>query len=471
MDIKKPDRTALKSYFVRNAVPTESNFADLIDGTINQKEDGIAKLAGEPLSIQADGSDTSQKKAINFYRNFADPKPAWTFSLNPRIKPSEAATARPGWSIGDADGNTKLFIDQNTGNVGIGTVEPNEFKLRVNGGASIVGQLYALAENAGRLRVGSAWAMPGLYSSDDGPKPLILGVAAGQKVFLGTGNSDAYVEGGTGNGFFKGSLGIGAATPAGRLEVNGATVLSNGTGFAVKNGFMTAGALTIGGTNTNYGGGSGWNANTAGLLFETAANTEIAVHDANHRIASLMFYEGDTANRITVGRDMGWGRITQVQFAGAIVPAAGNADTVGIMFPRDPGGGGGDAAWIRYYARSGEACTLEIGISNDGDDHIALMSSGNVGIGTQTPGAKLHVVGSVMQQLEMIGCGRRDDWTAANHPIMQYFSTRLRGRPVGTYLRAIQDHPSWRGHYWQGWVDADGRIRVIHNQINTSAVI
>ena len=76
------------------------------------------------MSIQADGNDTSQKKAINFYRSFADPKPAWTLSLNPRVDPNNPATAKPGWSIGDADGNSKLFIDQTTGNLGIGTVEP-----------------------------------------------------------------------------------------------------------------------------------------------------------------------------------------------------------------------------------------------------------------------------------------------------------------------------------------------------------
>lgn len=302
MDIKKLDRTALKSYFVKNAVPTESNFADLIDGMINQKEDGVAKLAGEPLSIQADGSDTSQKKAINFYRNFADPKPAWTLSLNPRADPNTPATAKPGWSIGDADGNSKLFIDQNTGNVGVGTT-----------------------------------------------------------------------------------------APAGKLEVNGVAVISNGTSFAAKNKSMAPGSLVVGSTIGNFGGGAGWNANTAGLLLETVANTEIAVHDAGTRLSSLMYYEGEAANRITIGRDMGWGKIAQVVFAGAITPSSGNSESAGIMFPKDPGGGGGDAAWLRYYARQGEACTLELGISNDGDDHIALMSSGNVGIGTTTPAGKLHV--------------------------------------------------------------------------------
>ena len=222
MDIRKSDRPTLKSYFVKNAVPTESNFADLIEGMVNQKEDGIAKLPGEPLSIQGEGTDASLKKAINFYKNFADVKPAWSLSLNPRVDPANPATAKPGWSVGDADGNSRLFIDQSTGNVGIGTVDPGPSKLRVNGPALVSGHyLHVVAENAGRLRVGAAWNMPGLYSGDDGPRSLILGVDAGQKVYLGAGNSDAYVEGGSGNAWFKGRVGIGTTTPADALDVSG----------------------------------------------------------------------------------------------------------------------------------------------------------------------------------------------------------------------------------------------------------
>ncbi|MCZ8142243.1 MAG: hypothetical protein O9273_11255, partial [Acetobacteraceae bacterium] len=77
---------------------------------------------------------------------------------------------------------------------------------------------------------------------------------------------------------------------------------------------------------------------------------------------------------------------------GAIMPAEGNAATAGIAFPP---GASADQAYIRWYARSGEHTTLEIGNSNDSEDHISLMSSGNVGIGTREPRAKLEIAGNI----------------------------------------------------------------------------
>jgi hypothetical protein len=80
---------------------------------------------------------------------------------------------------------------------------------------------------------------------------------------------------------------------------------------------MQSGSLTIGGTNANYGGnfytGGAWTgSNTAGLLLECLTRTEIAVHDQGNRVASLMYYEGDTINRATIGRDVGWGTVSSV---------------------------------------------------------------------------------------------------------------------------------------------------------------
>jgi hypothetical protein len=51
---------------------------------------------------------------------------------------------------------------------------------------------------------------------------------------------------------------------------------------------------------------------------ECADNTEIAVHDSGNRLASLMYYEGGGTNKITIGRDMGWGSISNVSINGNI---------------------------------------------------------------------------------------------------------------------------------------------------------
>ncbi|NEO94547.1 MAG: hypothetical protein F6K56_31920, partial [Moorea sp. SIO3G5] len=83
---------------------------------------------------------------------------------------------------------------------------------------------------------------------------------------------------------------------------------------------------------------------------------------------------------------------------GVIKPSAGNKENHGILFTKEPGYGSKDAAWIRYYrcGNSGENTTLEIGTSNDCDDHIALMPrKGNVGIGTTNPRAKLSINGGL----------------------------------------------------------------------------
>lgn len=89
---------------------------------------------------------------------------------------------------------------------------------------------------------------------------------------------------------------------------------------------------------------------------------------------------------------------------GAIMPAVGNSAAAGIQFPSDPGGGGGDQAFIRYFVESGETTKLLIGNQNDADDRVSFYQfggerltiyNGNVGIGTASPGARLEVNGDI----------------------------------------------------------------------------
>jgi len=111
------------------------------------------------------------------------------------------------------------------------------------------------------------------------------------------------------------------------------------------------------------------------------------------------------ADRLTVtgAGDIGVGTATpraRLELAsGALMPSAGGSDTSGILFPPDPGGGAGDKAWIRYYARTGERTALELGVANDApgaaEDDLLLMPSGAVGIGTTSPTNRLHVDGGL----------------------------------------------------------------------------
>ena len=135
-----------------------------------------------------------------------------------------------------------------------------------------------------------------------------------------------------------GALGIGTTAPKAPLHVVGPALISDGDGLAVTNGKMAKGSLTIGSIASSFGGGNGWTANTAGLMMETAASTEIAVHHSGARIASIAHYNNNT---LTIGRDMGWGPIANVVTNGNLgvgVPAPGSRlDVAGRIRLRDGG--------------------------------------------------------------------------------------------------------------------------------------
>ena len=235
MDIKnKLGRSALKAYFVKNAVPTESNFADLIDGMLNP-EDGIVKPPADALSIQAVGDEKTLQKAINFYKNFTDTDATWTLSLNPRADPHKPDTPRrPGWSIGDAKGTSKLFIDQSNGNVGIGTIDPKE-TLDVNGriksGPLLLGRWPANNDTVygffGVSTVDLNQTQAGNYAllqataEAEGQKPGRTYLNSPETIHFRIKNESQMVLANDGN------FGIGTPSPAQRLHVAGNAQIKN----------------------------------------------------------------------------------------------------------------------------------------------------------------------------------------------------------------------------------------------------
>jgi hypothetical protein len=184
-----------------------------------------------------------------------------------------------------------------------------------------------------------------------------------------------------------GNVGVGTTTPVAKFDSRGTATINNGNNYANTNNFMASGSLTIGGINSNYGGGSGWTGNTAGLMLEALDNTEIGIHDSGHRIASAMYYQGGGTNRITIGRDMGWGT---TNVAVATLAGAGNdivyADPSGVLvrssfdLSTTPQGTG----TTNYLARWTSSTALGTGVTYD--------NGTNVGLSSTNPQAKLHVV-------------------------------------------------------------------------------
>jgi hypothetical protein len=115
-----------------------------------------------------------------------------------------------------------------------------------------------------------------------------------------------------------GRVGINTASPNCQLTVVGVANIHNGSPYAASNNTMASGSLTIGGLNTNYGGGNLWTANTAGFMMECQDNTEIMIHDSGTRLASFMRYVGGGTNQFYIGRDAGWGTIAQTNFSGNV---------------------------------------------------------------------------------------------------------------------------------------------------------
>jgi hypothetical protein len=325
----------------------------------------------------------------------------------------------------NAGGGTPMLVI-NDGNVGVGTADPAGFKLHVAGTALFDGAL-----RAGNYVAGGAAGLNAFSLEVGGPDPTTANGLA--TIFLHHHGKVAHqlrYASGTlyleraGNGY--GTSDTPALSVGGDLAVGGSADLGYERGVASFDQPLTTGAYQNGGAHV-----------TGDVPDTTHAWTHLLVtrhsNQGNHHVLQIAssYAENDRLFFRKVARTLpdaarpGWNEVatrasntftgTQV-VQGAITPSVGNAAGNGLMFPTNPGSGGSDAAWLRYYVVSGETTKLVLGIDNDADDTLGLWQmgkerltiyNGNVGVGTASPPEGLSLANGVTLMLG-VGDTNRD---------------------------------------------------------------
>src|SRR5258708_3670102 len=112
------NRNDLKQYFQKGKIPTEAQFAALIDSGINQLDDGIGVSGSDPLTIlplasRQDGALLRFARAVKNNAGGVDTPTAWLLRYDP------PSADRPGLRFQDAKAVCPLLLPSGTRNIGI----------------------------------------------------------------------------------------------------------------------------------------------------------------------------------------------------------------------------------------------------------------------------------------------------------------------------------------------------------------
>ena len=259
------------------------------------------------------------------------------------------------------------------GNVGIGTTSPYE-KLEVAGAISATGAVAGQSAQGHSTTLAVSGGTSYLYAVDWGAefKPLSV---QGKTISLETGTGSTTARVTIDN---SGNVGIGTTSPAEKLQVAGNVAVHPGQKFGwiynpgtdnnIYNyiqtpisGGVAASALEI--------SGSRWtNGNVAGVIFthQTGGQIMTIMTGGNVGIGTTSpAYKLDVVGKIFSN--------TEIQASSAVINSSGG--------------------YASFGSNSG-ATPIRIGRDTTSND-IIINASGDVGIGTTSPAAKLHVIGNV----------------------------------------------------------------------------
>ncbi|MCP4686793.1 MAG: hypothetical protein GY859_02020 [Desulfobacterales bacterium] len=112
--MSKKNRDTLKNYFRKGSLPSEDNFSDLIDSTLNIIDEGFEKTLDDGMKIYPIGES---ERYISFFQKAVPKSPLWSFDVDSKTRNLEIRNSRkePVVSIrqGRETGLNKVGINKN----------------------------------------------------------------------------------------------------------------------------------------------------------------------------------------------------------------------------------------------------------------------------------------------------------------------------------------------------------------------
>jgi|GEM_PF-3563688 len=339
-----------------------------------------------------------------------------------------------------ATNGTEYMRLTSTGNVGVGTSNPLN---RLQIGTQIpIGSAAPITLSLGGTYSSTAGANSKLKLYDDGSSIYGMGVSAGQMDFTIPGaTSFVWYTGGAEKMRINsaGNVGIGNSAPAYKLDVTGDV---NTTGC-----FRQSGGPCLSGGSGGVGPGTlnfvakftpdGTHVGNSTISDDGIGNVVVGTLTSPSSHLDLL---GSSATRLRIqSTDSTQGpRLVLTNHMGHNL----NLSMGGIL--EDPTGGLPDTGYIYTGASNGLAFSatdlsgfmaFTTGGSFAANERIRITATGNVGIGTKTPGAKLDVNGN-LNVSGSITAGVKD--FAIDHPLKsgyQLVHSSLEGPEIGVYYR------------------------------------